>query len=83
MPTKSRKLLNTIKSYRMSPNLACKLNELSLRNNVPEAELVRDILAKFIEQSGLQESRMRNRFTETEIDHLHLLGKDACSNQKI
>ena len=53
MPTKSRKLLNTIKSYRMSPNLACKLNELSLRNNVPEAELVRDILAKFIEQSSL------------------------------
>ena len=53
MPTKSRKLLNTIKSYRMSPNLACKLNELSLRNNVSEAQLVRDILMLHVEKSGL------------------------------
>ena len=53
MPTKSRKLLNTIKTYRMSPNLACKLNKLSLRNNVSEAQLVRDILMLHVEQSGL------------------------------
>ena len=53
MPTKSRKLLNTIKSYRMSPNLACKLNELSVRNNVSEAQLVRDILMLHVEKSGL------------------------------
>ena len=53
MSSKSRKLLNTIKSYRMSPNLACKLNELSLINNVSEAQLVRDILLLHVEQSGL------------------------------
>ncbi len=52
MPIKSRKLLNTIKTYRMSPNLACKLNELSVRNNVSEAQLVRDILNLHVEQSG-------------------------------
>ena len=53
MSSRSRKLLNTIKSYRMSPNLACKLNELSLRNNLSEAQLVRDILLLHVEQSGL------------------------------
>ncbi|MEY3190274.1 MAG: hypothetical protein RIS10_391 [Pseudomonadota bacterium] len=29
MPTKSKRILNTIKTYRMSPNLACKLNAYS------------------------------------------------------
>ena len=53
MSSRSRKLLNTIKSYRMSPNLACKLNQLSVRNNVSEAQLVRDILLLHVEQSGL------------------------------
>ena len=53
MPTKSRKILNTIKTYRVSPNLACKLNELSVRNNVSEAQLVRDILMLHVEKSGL------------------------------
>ncbi|MCX7104725.1 MAG: hypothetical protein NTU70_05550 [Methylococcales bacterium] len=53
MPAKSRKILNTIKSYRMSPVMSCKLNKLAIKNKVPEAELVRDILAKFIEASGL------------------------------
>jgi len=49
MQPKSRKLLNAIKTYRMSPNLACKPDKLAIRNKVSEAELVRDILAKFIE----------------------------------
>jgi predicted DNA-binding protein len=53
MPSRSKKILNTIKTFRMSPNLACKLNELSLRNNVSEAQLVRDILMLHVEQSGL------------------------------
>ena len=53
MPAKSRKILNTIKTYRVSPNLACKLNELSVRNNVSEAQLVRDILMLHVEKSGL------------------------------
>ena len=53
MPTKSRKILNTIKTYRMSPNLACKLNTLSIRNKVSEAQLVRDILSLHVQQSGL------------------------------
>jgi predicted DNA-binding protein len=53
MKPKSRKILNTIKTYRMSPNLAFKLNELSIRNKISEAQLVRDILMFHIEQSGL------------------------------
>ena len=53
MPTKSKRILNTIKTFRMSPNLACKLNQLSVRNNVSEAQLVRDILMLHVEQSGL------------------------------
>ena len=53
MSSRSKRILNTIKTYRISPNLACKLNELAIKNKVPEAELVRDILAKFIEASGL------------------------------
>jgi hypothetical protein len=35
----------------MSPNLACKLNQLSVRNNISEAQLVRDILNLHVEQS--------------------------------
>jgi predicted DNA-binding protein len=52
MPSKSKRILNTIKTYRMSPNLACKLNQLSVRNNISEAQLVRDILNLHVEQSG-------------------------------
>jgi predicted DNA-binding protein len=53
MSSKSKKILNSIKTYRMSPNLACKLNQLSFRNNISEAQLVRDILMLHVEQSGL------------------------------
>jgi predicted DNA-binding protein len=53
MSSKSKRILNTIKTYRISPNLACKLNELSARNNVSEAQLVRDILMLHVEKSGL------------------------------
>jgi predicted DNA-binding protein len=53
MPSKFKKILNTIKTYRMSPNLACKLNQLSVRNNISEAQLVRDLLNLHVEQSGL------------------------------
>jgi hypothetical protein len=53
MSSRSKRILNTIKTYRVSPNLACKLNKLSLRNNVSEAQLVRDILMLHVEQSGL------------------------------
>ena len=53
MSSRSKRILNTIKTYRMSPVMSCKLNKLAIKNKVPEAELVRDILAKFIEASGL------------------------------
>ena len=53
MSSRSKRILNTIKTYRMSPNLACKLNELSVRNNLSEAQLVRDILMLHVEKSGL------------------------------
>ena len=53
MPAKSKRILNTIKTFRVSPNLACKLNQLSIRNNVSEAQLVRDILMLHVQQSGL------------------------------
>ena len=53
MSSRSKRILNTIKTYRISPNLACKLNELSVRNNVSEAQLVRDILMLHVEKSGL------------------------------
>ena len=53
MSSRSKRILNTIKTYRVSPNLACKLNQLSVRNNVSEAKLVRDILSLHVEQSGL------------------------------
>ena len=53
MSSRSKRILNTIKTFRISPNLACKLNELSVRNNVSEAQLVRDILMLHVEKSGL------------------------------
>ena len=53
MPAKSKRILNTIKTFRVSPNLACKLNQLSIRNKISEAQLVRDILMLHVEQSGL------------------------------
>ena len=53
MSSRSKRILNTIKTYRISPVMSCKLNKLAIKNKVPEAELVRDILAKFIEASGL------------------------------
>ena len=53
MSSRSKRILNTIKTYRISPNLACKLNQLSIRNNVSEAQLVRDILMLHVEKSGL------------------------------
>ena len=53
MPAKSKRILNTIKTYRVSPNLACKLNQLAIRNKISEAQLVRDILMLHVEQSGL------------------------------
>ena len=53
MSSRSKRILNAIKTYRMSPVMSCKLNKLAIKNKVPEAELVRDILAKFIEASGL------------------------------
>ena len=47
MPTKSKKL-NTIKTYRMSPNLACKLHKISIQKKISESQLVRDVLNQFI-----------------------------------
>ena len=49
MQPKSRKLLNTIKTYLMSPIMSCELDKLAIRNQLSEAELVRNILAMFIE----------------------------------
>jgi hypothetical protein len=53
MPTKSGKSLNTIKTYRMSPVLACKLNKLSMEGKISESQLVRDILNRYLQESGL------------------------------
>ena len=53
MSSRSKRILNTIRTFRISPVMSCKLNKLAIKNKVPEAELVRDILAKFIEASGL------------------------------
>lgn len=51
MPTKSKKL-NTIKTYRMSPNLACNLHNISIQNKISESQLVRDVLNQFIQENA-------------------------------